>query len=108
MINLTENASQRIHYLIAQEADNQAWNLRLSVSGGGCFGFKYEFTLDNTVQPDDQIFKTNDVGLIIDPVSLSLLEGSVVDYVEDLSSSSFVIKNPNATSGCGCGNSFSV
>jgi iron-sulfur cluster insertion protein len=108
MINLTENASQRIRYLISQEAANQPWNLRISVSGGGCFGFQYHFTLDNTLQSDDQIFKTDDIGVVIDSVSLGLLEGSIVDYVEDLSSASFVIKNPNATSGCGCGNSFSV
>lgn len=108
MINLTENAAQRINYLISQEVAGQVWNLRLSVSGGGCFGFQYHFKLDDTIQNDDQVFKTGDVGVVIDSVSLGLLEGSIIDYVEDLGSSSFAIKNPNATSGCGCGNSFSV
>lgn len=108
MITLTENALQRIHYLISQESYNQDWNLRISVSGGGCFGFKYSFTLDNNCHDDDQIFKTNDRGVIVDLTSLGLLEGSVVDYIEDLSSSSFILKNPNAAAGCGCGNSFSI
>lgn len=84
MITLTENALQRIRTLISQESSGQGWNLRISVSGGGCFGFKYSFSLDNHTQTDDQIFKTQDTGIIVDSVSLGLLEGSVVDYIEDL------------------------
>lgn len=107
-ITITDNAAVQIARLIALEDVSEALRLRISVSGGGCSGFQYHFTLDNAQTPDDQIFLKNDTAVIIDEISLSLLSESVVDYVEDLTSAQFVIKNPNATASCGCGNSFSV
>ena len=108
MIKLTENAINRLNHLIGDKPNDQASHLRVSVSGGGCSGFQYHFSLDNAIHPDDQIFKTEEATVVVDSASLILIEGSVIDYVEDLSSASFVIKNPNVTSGCGCGNSFSI
>ena len=81
--------------------------LRLSVDGGGCAGFTYKFELSEPAA-DDQVASTDGVSLVIDPVSLDLLQGSEVDYVEDLGGASFKVTNPNAASGCGCGSSFSV
>ena len=108
MLKLTENAIKRLNHLMGDKPNDQASHLRVSVSGGGCSGFQYHFSLDNVVHPDDQIFKTEEATVVVDSASLSLLEGSLIDYVEDLSSAGFAIKNPNAASGCGCGNSFSV
>jgi iron-sulfur cluster insertion protein len=108
MITITESAAQRVAYLIQQEGAKDALRLRLSVSGGGCSGFQYHFSLDNLTTPDDQIFEKDGVEVVIDTVSLGLLDNSVIDYVEDLTSAMFVIKNPNAASACGCGNSFSI
>jgi iron-sulfur cluster insertion protein len=107
-ITITDNAAVQIARLIALEDVSGVLRLRISVSGGGCSGFQYHFTLDNAQTPDDQIFLKNDTAVIIDEISLSLLSESVVDYVEDLTSAQFVIKNPNATASCGCGNSFSI
>lgn len=107
-IIITENAAAQIARLIALEDVSETLRLRISVSGGGCSGFQYHFTLDNAQTPDDQIFLKNDTAVIIDEISLGLLTESVVDYVEDLTSAQFVIKNPNATASCGCGNSFSI
>jgi iron-sulfur cluster insertion protein len=82
--------------------------LRLSVSGGGCSGFQYTIDLDGQTNPDDQVFEEGGIKVVVDSTSLDLLNGSVIDYVEDLIGASFQIRNPNATSTCGCGNSFSV
>ena len=81
--------------------------LRLSVDGGGCAGFTYKFELGD-VEADDQVTCTDGVSLVVDPTSLELIQGSEVDYVEDLGGASFKVTNPNAASGCGCGSSFSV
>lgn len=108
MITLTDRAIERIYCLIGKEPSHPPVRLRLSVSGGGCSGFQYNFVLDSALNSDDHIFNSQSAEVVIDNVSLNLLEGSIIDYVEDLTSSSFVIKNPNATSGCGCGNSFSI
>lgn len=107
-ITITDSAAKQVAHLIALEGVLEALRLRISVSGGGCSGFQYHFTLDNAQTPDDQIFLKNDIAVIIDEMSLGLLEEAVVDYVEDLTSAQFVIKNPNATASCGCGNSFSL
>ena len=107
-ITITDNAAAQIAKLIALEGTSGLLRLRISVSGGGCSGFQYHFTLDDAQTADDQIFLKDDIAVIIDEISLSLLSESVVDYVEDLTSAQFVIKNPNATASCGCGNSFSV
>jgi len=106
-VNLTENAARRIDVLKASEG-NPALMLRLSVSGGGCSGFSYGFSLDEKRNADDHLFEAHGVTLVTDETSLDLLAGSTVDYVEDLVGSSFAVKNPNATSTCGCGTSFAV
>ena len=104
-IILTNSAAKRVA-LIAQKQGVEPV-LRLSVDGGGCAGFSYKFEL-GTVAEDDARSALDGVTLVVDPVSLDLLRGSAVDYVEDLGGSSFKVTNPNAASGCGCGSSFSV
>jgi iron-sulfur cluster insertion protein len=81
---------------------------RLSVEGGGCSGFQYKFGLAETVEADDSVATRDGVRLIVDSVSLDLVQGAAVDYVESLGGSAFKVTNPNAASGCGCGSSFSV
>jgi iron-sulfur cluster insertion protein len=82
--------------------------LRLAVDGGGCSGFQYKFELADQVEPDDTRSETEGVRLVVDPVSLDLVAGCVVDYVESLGGAAFRVENPNATAGCGCGSSFAV
>lgn len=82
--------------------------LRLSVDGGGCAGFSYRFALADGIEGDDTVAETDGVKLVVDSVSLGLLDGSEVDFVEDLGGAAFKVQNPNAASGCGCGSSFSV
>lgn len=107
-ISITPSAARRIAALIASEGGDAPLWLRVAVSGGGCSGFQYGFTLDDRRNDDDRVFERDGVGVLIDEVSLDLLRGSQVDFVEDLMGSYFVIKNPNAASTCGCGSSFSV
>ncbi len=104
---ITDNAAKRISYLVNQ-GQVHGGNLRISVAGGGCSGFQYSFLFDDTVLAEDKVFEHNGARVVIDDISLGLLAGSVLDYVEDMVASTFVIKNPNAASSCGCGNSFSV
>jgi len=106
-VSLTENAARRVKKLRDLEGNPQLM-LRLSVSGGGCSGFSYGFSLDDNRTEDDQTFAFHGVTIIVDTVSLDLLAGSTIDFVEDLIGSAFVVNNPNATSTCGCGTSFSV
>ena len=80
----------------------------MTVSGGGCSGFQYGFSFDDTVRGDDRTFERDGVSVVIDEVSLELLGGSEIDFVEELIGSSFQIRNPNATSSCGCGSSFAI
>lgn len=82
--------------------------LRLSVEGGGCSGFQYKFDLADMTQADDAISETDGVRLVVDPMSLELVAGCTVDYVESLGGAAFRVENPNATAGCGCGSSFGV
>jgi len=89
------------------EGDAQL-NLRVFVTGGGCNGFSYGFTFDDDVQEDDAVVDNGGVTMLVDAMSYPYLDGSEVDYVEDLSGSQFVVTNPNASSTCGCGNSFAV
>lgn len=111
-IVITDSAANRAAHLISQEVSQEAsmlpLRLRISVSGGGCSGFQYGFTLDDAQTPDDQLFEKNGIAVIIDAVSLDLMSDAIIDYVEDLTSAQFVIRNPNATASCGCGNSFSI
>ncbi len=104
-IQLTEAAARRVSAIAARQ--HKPPILRLSVDGGGCAGFSYRFELGE-VEDGDAIAETDGVRLIVDPVSLDLVQGSAVDFVEDLGGSAFKVTNPNAASGCGCGSSFSV
>lgn len=107
-ITITDQAAERVAHLISKENATVPLRLRIAVSGGGCSGFQYHFTLDDAQTADDQVFEKNGIGVVIDTISLGLLSDAIIDYTEDLTSSSFVIKNPNAASSCGCGNSFSI
>ena len=83
-------------------------NLRVYVTGGGCSGFQYGFTFDESVDQEDTCISKNGAQLVVDPLSMQYIAGSTIDYVEDLSGSKFIVKNPNATTTCGCGESFSI
>ena len=104
---ITDSAARRIAALKQQEEAGGAF-LRIAVSGGGCSGFQYGLSFDDQRNPDDFVFEHDGVAVIVDDVSLDLLNGAEVDFVEDLMGASFQIKNPNAASSCGCGNSFSI
>jgi iron-sulfur cluster insertion protein len=106
-IIITDSAAQRIAALKAQEEAEGAF-LRIAVSGGGCSGFQYGLTFDEETNTDDIVFEHGGVRVVVDDVSLDLLNGAEVDFVEDLMGASFQIRNPNAASSCGCGNSFSI
>lgn len=106
-LTLTGKAAKRIAWLMEQESA-PGLMLRITVSGGGCSGFQYGFTFDDAVNPDDLTFEREGAKIVVDEVSLQLLGGSEVDFVEDLMGAYFKIDNPNATSSCGCGTSFSV
>lgn len=103
----TENAANKVKQLIEEEG-NADLKLRVFVSGGGCSGFQYGFTFDEMVNEDDTVMTKNGVQLLIDPMSFQYLVGAEIDYSEGLEGSQFVIKNPNATTTCGCGSSFSA
>lgn len=103
----TDSAANKVKELIAEEG-NPELKLRVFVTGGGCSGFQYGFTFDEAVGDDDAVMEKNGVTLLIDPMSYQYLVGAEIDYTEGLQGSQFVIKNPNATSTCGCGSSFSV
>ncbi|WP_188054736.1 iron-sulfur cluster insertion protein ErpA [Sphingosinithalassobacter sp. CS137] len=105
-IALTDAAAARVA-AIAQKQGKPAI-LRLSVEGGGCSGFQYRFGFADAVEPDDIVAETDGVRLVVDSVSLDLVRGSHVDYVESLGGAAFRVENPNAAAGCGCGSSFSV
>jgi iron-sulfur cluster insertion protein len=106
-VTLTANAAKRVAVLKIQENAPDAF-LRLAVSGGGCSGFQYNFSFDRARNQDDLAFERDGVTLIIDEVSLDLVKGAEIDFVEDMMGASFQVKNPNAASSCGCGNSFSI
>jgi iron-sulfur cluster insertion protein len=105
-ISLSENAAKRIAWIA--ERQSKPAILRLAVDGGGCAGFTYKFELADAAESDDTVAETGGVKLVVDPVSLDLVRGSAVDFVEDLGGAAFKVLNPNAQSGCGCGSSFSV
>lgn len=106
-VTVTARAARRVAELIAAEG-RPGLKLRVAVNGGGCSGFQYGFDFDETVNDDDLVIERDGVTVLIDSVSLDLLAGSEVDYVEDLVASAFRITNPNATASCGCGTSFSI
>jgi iron-sulfur cluster insertion protein len=103
----TDNAANKVKELINEEG-NEELKLRVFVTGGGCSGFQYGFTFDEETNEDDTAMQKNGVTLLIDPMSYQYLIGAEIDYQENLEGSQFVIKNPNATSTCGCGSSFSA
>ncbi|MEK9812742.1 MAG: iron-sulfur cluster insertion protein ErpA [Bordetella sp.] len=103
----TESAANKVKTLIDEEG-NPELKLRVFVQGGGCSGFQYGFTFDEAVNEDDAVMEKNGVQLLIDSMSYQYLIGAEIDYKEDLEGAQFVIKNPNATTTCGCGSSFSV
>lgn len=105
-ITLTERAAKRIAEIVANEGEGVM--LRVAVNGGGCSGFQYGFTLDDTKQDDDLVIEKLGATVVIDPVSVAYLGGSEIDFANDLIGSAFKIINPNATAACGCGTSFSV
>jgi len=103
----TDNAANKVKELIEEEGNTEL-KLRVFVSGGGCSGFQYGFTFDEITNEDDTVLNKNGVQLLIDPMSFQYLVGAEIDYTEGLEGSQFVIKNPNATTTCGCGSSFSA
>ncbi len=106
-ITVSLSAVKRIETILeTEETPNQA--LRVTVSGGGCSGYQYGFSLDDTVAEDDRVFERNGIKVVVDDLSLDLLAGSEIDFVDDLIGSYFQVRNPNATASCGCGTSFAI
>jgi iron-sulfur cluster insertion protein len=103
----SDSAANKVKQLIVEEG-NPELKLRVFVTGGGCSGFQYGFTFDETVSEDDTAMEKAGVTLLIDPMSLQYLAGAEIDYQESIEGAQFVIKNPNATSTCGCGSSFTA
>ena len=104
--SVTDSAAQRIALLASREA--KPVMMRVAVLGGGCSGFQYSFSFEENRNDDDLVIERNGAAVLVDSTSLELLKGSQLDYVEEMVGSSFQVKNPNATSSCGCGNSFSL
>ncbi len=105
-ITLTDRAATRIREIVQREPGKAA--LRVAVNGGGCSGFQYEFQLTDQLAEDDLVIERGGAKALVDPVSQGFLAGSEIDFVDDLMGQSFRIRNPNATSSCGCGTSFSI
>ena len=105
MIEITEEAQNYIASLIIKDKSDY---FRITVLGGGCAGFQYKFDFDNKKNNDDILIKTNKISVLIDKISLGLINGSKIDYVNELIGSSFKVTNPKASSSCGCGTSFSL
>lgn len=103
----TDAAAQKVGRLIEQEG-NPELKLRVYIQGGGCSGFQYGFTFDEEVQDGDTSVENHGVTLLVDPMSVQYLTGAEIDYREDLTGAQFIIRNPNASTTCGCGSSFSV
>ena len=105
-IDITPSAARRVAAIAARQGKPAI--LRLAVDGGGCAGFQYKFDLADAVASEDEVATRDGVTLVVDPISLDLVRGSAVDFVESLGGAAFRVTNPNAASGCGCGSSFSV
>lgn len=104
---VTDRAAAKVRELIEDE-DNPRLKLRVYVTGGGCSGFQYGFSFEETMEDDDTLVEKDGVGVVVDALSYPYLVGSEIDYVEGLEGSRFVVRNPNATATCGCGSSFSI
>lgn len=107
MITITESAAGRIQKLM-QSSQNHDLMLRVAVNAGGCSGFSYAFSLDTKMNDDDHLFGDHGVTVVVDETSLPFLDGSAIDWVQDIMGASFKVTNPNAVANCGCGTSFSV
>lgn len=107
-IVISDNAARRIGAMIEQESNGRDLKFRVTVSGGGCSGFQYGFDFDETINDDDLVFEHGAVKVLVDDVSLQYLSGAVLEYKEELIGSYFALENPNASSTCGCGTSFSI
>lgn len=105
-MNLSPSAAARVAFIAAKQGKPPA--LRLAVEGGGCSGFQYRFGLTDSIEADDLVVETDGVKLVVDPVSLDLVAGSTVDFVDSLGGSAFKVENPQAAAGCGCGSSFAI
>lgn len=105
-VSLTSAAAARVR--VIAERQGRAAQLRLSVEGGGCSGFTYKFGMADSIENDDIVTATDGAELVVDSVSLDLLRGSLVDFVDNLGGSHFQVTNPNAAAGCGCGSSFAI
>ena len=108
IFGLSESAARRISVLLRDEDEARAKFMRVAVEGGGCSGFQYIFSFDATRNEDDRAFEKDGVEVVVDEVSLDLVRGGELDYVEELIGSYFQVVNPNASSSCGCGTSFSL
>ncbi len=107
VLTLSDRAAKKVKSLLDEEG-NENLKFRVYITGGGCAGFSYGFSFDETVNEDDTVIRNGDVEMLVDPMSIQYLAGSEVDYTEDLQGAQFTVKNPNATTTCGCGSSFSV
>ena len=105
-VTLSASAAKQINTIMAAQADAQF--LRIGVVGGGCSGFSYVFSIDSDKADDDLTFERNGVTVLVDEMSIQYIEGSEIDWVDDMIGASFQIKNPNATASCGCGTSFDI
>ena len=106
-INLSARAVRKVRELVAEE-ENDNLKLRVYITGGGCSGFQYGFTFDQTIEDGDSAVENRGVTLVVDPMSVQYLMGAEIDYKEDLQGAQFVIRNPNASTTCGCGSSFNT
>jgi len=106
-VGLSESAVKQLSSLIEAEGNNDQM-LRITVNGGGCSGFTYSFDFDDKSNDDDKTFETDGVKVVVDVASLEFIDGAVLNFVESLGGTHFTLENPNATSSCGCGSSFSV
>ena len=105
-LTLTSSAAKRVAAIAGKQGKPAI--LRLSVEGGGCSGFQYKFDLADSAENDDSVSETDGVRLVVDPISLDLIAGSTVDFVESLGGAAFKVENPQAAAGCGCGSSFGI
>jgi iron-sulfur cluster insertion protein len=105
---VTESAAGKIKSILEKNKDSNNIALRVAVDGGGCSGFKYNYSPAEQIEEDDLVFTQNDVKVIIDKISFEFVKGSKLDFVQELGGEYFEISNPNIKSGCGCGNSFSI
>ncbi|MDG1436639.1 MAG: iron-sulfur cluster insertion protein ErpA [Rickettsiaceae bacterium] len=105
---ITPAAAKRISYLMSKKDSGDIVGLRISVDGGGCSGFMYQYDFIDSINEDDYVVENQSVKVIIDPISQEFLDGCSIEFIEELGSNYFQITNPNATAKCGCGNSFAV